>query len=144
MEIVYYRTRDGRCPVKEYLSSRYGIGEDKDSAQAQFNKVKRLAKIDSVIMLAADKRGVPGGNFSSSLIGCDFQELRITEGNELVRILYFAYKKEILVLLNVYDKPDLYEKAGKNEVNKRIEQMHQQTKIYYEDFLQNSNHYEKY
>jgi phage-related protein len=144
MEIICYRMKTGRSPAKEYISSRYGINESKDNKRMQANKVKRLTKIDNVITMAAEKRGRPGGDFSSSLIGYDFHELRISEGDELVRILYFAFQGDRLVLLNAYDKPNLYEKAGKKEINKKIQRIHEQTKLYYEDFLKHPDQYEKY
>ncbi len=143
METIYYRTKDGYVPASAFLSRRYGISNN-DDKKTQVNKSKKFAKVRIIIKIATENGGIAGGSFSSSLIGYSFQELRIQEGNRLVRILYFAYHKEKLVLLNAYDKPNLYEKNGKKKVEKEIEVIHKQTQEYYEDFLKNPNRYEKY
>jgi phage-related protein len=107
-------------------------------------RIKILAKMDSVIKLTAEKNGIPGGEFSSDVIGYDFQELRIPDGSTLVRVLYFCYHRDKLVLLRVYDKPKLYEKAGKQRVDKKIKENNDIAQKYYEDFKKNPNQYEKY
>lgn len=143
MEIFYYRTKEGDIPVRDYFADRYGIREG-DEVGAQHDKEKKFVKINMVIKMAAEQRGFAGGEFSSPLAGYDFQELRIKEGDDLVRILYVAYHGEKLVLLSAYDKPNRYEKAKKRKVDRKIESMHRQVQIYYEDFLSNPTNYEKH
>ncbi len=143
MDIIYYCTKNGHVPAKDYLVPRYGIGGD-DDAKTRAHKVKILAKVEGIVKMAANKKGIIGEPYSSALHGYDFHEFKIDEGNELIRILYFAYHQEKLVLLNAYDKPVLYEKARKKKIQKKIEDINQQTQIYYEDFIKNPDHYEKY
>jgi len=145
MEIIYYQKQDGHVPVEEYLEQQYEVLES-DSKKVRNDKMKRLAKLEAVIKNAAQNGGVAGGMFSAPLNGYAFQELRIREGsqNRLVRILYFSYSRKKLILLNAYDKPDLYEKGGKKKIDKEINDVHRVTNQYYKDFLQNPNQYKKY
>ncbi|KKW10162.1 MAG: hypothetical protein UY48_C0047G0008 [Candidatus Gottesmanbacteria bacterium GW2011_GWB1_49_7] len=143
MQIIYYKQENGYAPAKAYLVSRYSHSEGDDKKTIN-NKLKRLAKADLVIKNAAENGGIARGTYSARLIGYPFQELRSSEGDDEVRILYFPYRKEKLVLLSAYDKPDKYEKAEKKKIDKKIRDTHEQTKKYYEDFLSNPNHYEVY
>ena len=138
MEPVYYRTKEGCVPVKEYFLSQYL------SDKCNSKKNKNFQKIDSIIKLAAEKNGIPGGRFSSFLHGYDFQELIIEESDKHVRVLYFCYCKEKLVLLNAYYKPKLYEKARGRNVRREIEEINKKTEGYYKDFINNPNQYEIY
>lgn len=145
MEVVYYRTKAGQAPAKRYLSQ--WNKKPKDDEETLNKKVKKFAKIDGMIKLAAERKGMLGSKLSAHLRGYSFQELRISgvlEGEELVRVLYFCYKGNQLVLLNAYDKPDFYEGAQKKKIEKEIEKIHKKTQTYYDDFIKNSNNYEKY
>ncbi len=145
MEIIYYRSGSGSCPARDYMGLRYGIRSG-DKQRVRDSKAKQLAKIRAVIQMAADKNGRPGGIFSSSLDGYNFHELKSSEGNknEKLRVLYFSYHGSQLVLLNAFDKPDLYEKGKKKKIDKKIELILKLTKTYYDDFLKNPDHHEKY
>src|SRR3989344_1606892 len=126
MQIVYYQTKSGRLPTREYLS-KYDPTKPND--------YKKLAKVDSVIRLAAERGGRPGGDFSSSLQNYDFQELKIPEGERLVRIPYFIFRKEKLVLLNAFDKPKLYESGKKRKVDLNIHLFYEEANRFYKTFL---------
>ncbi len=143
MEIVYYVTSAGIAPAKEYLTSRYG-SDSTDTQKSKNGKAKRLATVEAVLSLAAGNNGIAGGELSAHLIGYDFQELRIKEGKELVRLLYFAHHRERLVLLHGYDKPRRYEKGKKKKVDNDIESIHRIAKVYYDDFIKNPDRYEPY
>lgn len=143
MEILYYKTTKGYVPVKVYLEERYG-SSDNDNDKTKKHKSDMLAKLNAVIENAANNGGIVGGTFSSPIRGYSFSELRIKDGDELVRVLYFPYQKRDLVLLNAYDKPERYEKGMKKRVVADIEARHIEAKKYHEDFIENPNQHEEY
>ena len=133
LDIVCYCTKSGVVPIKDFFQ-QYAYSE----------KIKELARIRAVIKITAERGGIAGGQYSSPLQDYDFQEMKIKEGENLVRILYFCYHEEKLVLLNALKKPNLYEKAKKNRVKKIIAKTHEETQLYYEDFINNPTNYEKF
>jgi hypothetical protein len=140
LEIVRYRTKTSYCPIDDYFK-KYNVYEND---KLQQKKLKTFAKIEWVIKAAANNKGIVGGQFSAPVAGYDFQEFRIKEGDNLVRILYFCYFRDKLVLLDGFDKPDRYEKGKKKRIEKMIDEKYNQAQKYYEDFLKNPQNYEKY
>lgn len=143
MEAVYYHTKSGTVPVKEYLD-KY-IPNKEDDQKTKESKIRNHLRINSVIKLATEKNGIPGGGFSSPVSGYKFQKLKIRENNESqIRILYFCFNEEKLVLLNVWEKPKLYGKIKRKKEKLKEKKICEITKGYYDDFIKNPNQYEKY
>ena len=114
MNIVYYYNKELQWfPVKKFLAKYACL--PKDSARVRDKKVKVLAFIDQSIQFIAEHKGKPIPPIAKTIRGYKFHELRIKEGNKLIRILYFAYHKEKLVLLNAFEKPELYQKGKKKK-----------------------------
>ena len=141
-EIVFYRSDKGFVPVKDYLARYKPLPQEKERAQAK--KIKSLAKIEYLMEKAAENNGIIGGSYSCSVSGFDFQKIRIKDGDNLIRILYFCFLREKLVLLNAYDKPDFYNKGAKKRIEKMIAQKMDEAREYYKDFIKNPQNYEKY
>jgi hypothetical protein len=142
LEIVYYKSSGGLVPVKDYLSKYRPLAQDKESIQQK--KIKSFRRIDFVISRATENNGIIGGEYSCSVPAHSFQKIRIKDGGNLVRILYFCYLGERLVLLNAYDKPDLYDKGAKKKIDKMINEKMSDAQNYYQDFIKNPQNYEKY
>ena len=70
--------------------------------------------------------------------------MRIKDGSNLIRILYFGYMRDKLILLNAFEKPEKYDKKLKKQIESKIANILNQTKIYYENFINNNKNYEKY
>lgn len=143
MKIIYYHIlQTGNTPVKKFLM-KYDC-KPTDKAKQQARKVKTLAFIDQVIQFIAEHNGKPVPPIAKTIRGYKFHELRIKEGSQLIRILYFCYHQERLVLLNAFQKPALYIKGAKKRVEKEIQKIFEQTNQYYDDFINNSQNYEEY
>ncbi|MFH1890673.1 MAG: type II toxin-antitoxin system RelE/ParE family toxin [Candidatus Kuenenbacteria bacterium] len=142
MQIVYYFNQKSQIsPVKEFLL-KYDLKES-DSKKQEERKIKILAYIDQTIQFITEHKGRPIPPVAKPLKGYKFHEMRIKDRINLVRILYFCYTQEKLVLLNAFEKPDLYEKGLKKKVDREINKMLKQTQQYYQDFLSNQI-YEEY
>lgn len=115
------RNKEGEiieAPFLEYLTKKYlsssGIKQGTD---------KQLRMALAVIHHIAGKDG-RGYNFpphSDHYEGHDFGTMKLHEGRNLIRIAYWARIGDKLVILTATDKPDLYEKSKKKEVNKKID-----------------------
>lgn len=142
MQIVYYYDKQLHIvPVKEFLS-KYSL-KAVDSKKQELHKVKVLAFIDQTIKFIAENKGRPIPPTARALKGHKFHEMRIKDGSNLIRILYFIYYHEKLVLLNAFEKPDFYDKGVKKKINKEIEKILEQTEEYYKNFINNQT-YEEY
>lgn len=143
MQLVCYKMEDGSVPIKDFFW-RY-VPNKADSQKNILKKQRAYSKIKSIINLTLEKKGLAGGEFTSHLKGgYDFQEIRIKEGGNQVRVLYFCYHQEKLVLLNAFKKPSLYQKGKKKAVDKMIKDELNKAKEYYKSFISNPNLYEKY
>lgn len=69
--------------------------------------------------------------------------MRIKDSSNLIRILYFCYCQETLVLLHVFEKPDYYDKGKKRKVEKEIYLALEQAYRNYQDYTKHQ-HYETY
>lgn len=142
MKIVYYFNQKlQKAPVKVFLL-KYEL-KDGDSKKQVERKIKMLAFIDETIQFIAVNNGKPVPPIAKPLKGYKFHEMRIKDRNSLIRILYFCYNQDKLVLLNTFEKPDSYEKGLKKKVDREIYKILNQTKNYYQDFL-NKQTYEEY
>jgi phage-related protein len=143
MQLVCYKAEDGSIPIKEFLW-RYAPNK-KDSQKNILKKKRAYSKLKSIINLTLERKGLVGGEFTSHLKGdYDFQEIRVKEGDNLVRVLYFCHHQEKLVLLSAFEKPSQYQKGKKKTVDKMIKNELSKAKEFYKAFINNPELYEKY
>ena len=142
MKVIYYYNLSLRIsPVKQFLL-KYNLTSN-DTEKQTNHKIKTLAFIDQTIQFIVENKAKPIPPIAKSIRGYNFHEIRVKDGSNLIRIFYFCYHQEKLVLLNVFEKPDLYEKGLKKKIDKKIIKILEQTKEYYQDFINNQN-YEEY
>lgn len=87
-EVIFYQRDDGTFPVKEFVSSL---------------NPKMRSKVYKAIQLLKDNGNSIPYPFSRSLKDGVF-ELRVKFSNDIVRILYFFCKGQIIVLSNAFVK----------------------------------------
>jgi hypothetical protein len=142
MKIVYYFNKEKNIsPVKDFLF-KYDIKKD-DSEKTVNHKIKVLAFIDQAIKFITENNGKPIPPIAKTIKGCKFHELRVRDGGNLIRIFYFVYIREKIVLLNALEKPENYEKGQKKKIDKRIKEAIEITGKYYKNYLTNQT-YEEY
>ena len=88
IEIIFYDTEDGRCPIQEYL----------DSLES-----KLLAKTLRTIDLLECNGRLLRGPYSEPL-GDGIFELRTKQGSDITRVLYFFFVGNKAVLTNGFTK----------------------------------------
>ncbi len=143
MEIFYYYNFNLEiAPVKQFLL-KYNL-DINDSEKTKNHKIKVLAFIDQTIQIIAEHKGKPIPPIAKTIRGYKFHEMRIKDGSNLIRILYFGYMRDKLILLNAFEKPEKYDKKLKKQIESKIANILNQTKIYYENFINNNKNYEKY
>ena len=64
--------------------------------------------------------------------------LKIKESSNLARIAFFTKRDKKIILLDVIDKPKLYEKGKKQKVDKMIEKFLDQGEFYRQDYIKNN------
>jgi phage-related protein len=142
MEIVYYYNQEkSLSPVKNFLF-QYDI-KIGDREKVLKHKVKVLAYIDQAIKFIAENNGKPIPPIAKTIRGYKFHELRVRDGSNLIRIFYFVYIQEKLVLLNAMEKPENYDKGLKKKIDKEIKRAIELSDKYYKDFIINKS-YEEY
>jgi phage-related protein len=142
MKIIYYFSRQlGIAPVKEFLL-KYDVRNNDSTKQAE-RKIKIMAFIDQAVRFIAENKGRPVPPIAKPLKGYKFHEIRVKDGSDLIRVLYFCYHQEKIVLLNAFEKPDLYEKGLKKKIDQGINKILELTQEYYNEFLNNQT-YEEY
>ena len=88
IEIVFYDTEDGKCPLREYLDSL---------------EPKLLAKtLRTIDLLEANGTSLRGPY--SEPLGDGIFELRTKYGSDITRVLYFFYIGNRAVLTNGFTK----------------------------------------
>lgn len=87
-DIDFYETLDGRCPVVEFIESL---------------DTKMKAKVLRTIDLLADNGIYLRGPYSESL-GNGIYELRIKQGSDITRVLYFFLIGRKAILTNGFVK----------------------------------------
>ena len=142
MKITYYYNLNLRIsPVKQFLF-KYNL-KSSDTEKRKNHKIKTLAFIDQAIQFISENKAKPIPPIAKTIRGYKFHEIRVKDGSSLIRIFYFCYHQEKLVLLNAFEKPDLYEKGLEKKIDKKIVKILEQTKEYYQDFI-NTQNYEEY
>ena len=142
MKITYYYNLNLQIsPVKQFLF-KYNL-KSNDTEKRKNHKIKMLAFIDQAIQFISENKAKPIPPIAKTIRGYKFHEIRVKDGSNLIRIFYFCYHQEKLVLLNAFEKPDLYEKGLKKKIDKKIIKILEQTKEYYQDFI-NTQNYEEY
>ena len=104
-KIKFYKTKDGKCPVKEFIDTQPG---------------KIAQKITWVLRLIETQEKVARTYFKN-LSGTKIYECRIEFGGNIYRILGQFYKGYFLLLTNGFQKKT--QKTPKNEIelcNKRM------------------------
>ena len=139
--IYYYNQEESISPVRNFLL-KYDINKN-DSERVVNHKVKVLAFIDQAIKFTAENKGKPILPIAKTIRGYKFHELRVKDGSSLVRIFYFVYIQEKLVLLYALEKPGNYDKGLKKKIDKEIEKAIKLADKYYKDFIINQK-YEEY
>lgn len=132
LQIVYFckNNKDKKLigPVKDYLDSIIKSSQalEKRGKTKQARRVKNLAlRLFAIIQHAAEHEGIVHPPLGDKMHGYPFFELRQKHGKQLIRIFYFTYHKEKLVLLHVYDK-----KEGNAAKQAEIKQAHKNYKLY--------------
>ena len=99
IEIEFYDTEDGKCPLQEYLDSL---------------EPKLLAKTLRTIDLLEDYGTALRKPYSSSL-GDGIFELRTKQGSDITRVLYFFFVGNKVILTNGFTKKT--QKTPKSEID---------------------------
>ena len=119
MKITYYYNLNLQIsPVKQFLF-KYNLKLN-DTEKRKNHKIKTLAFIDQAIQFISENKAKPIPPIAKTIRGYKFHEIRVKDGSNLIRIFYFCYHQEKLVLLNAFEKPDLYEKGLKKKIDKKI------------------------
>jgi len=108
MEVVYYFDNDlNLCPVKKYLELK-DLNPDR--------KLRILAELDQKIEYVRQNDGRPMPPISEPLHNYSFFEIKTRKDrNIVIRVLYFRYKSQI-VLLNAFEKPDNYNTTKEKKI----------------------------
>lgn len=141
MEIVYYWNKELKnCPVKKYFE-RY-LTLKKDNSKKREKKINILANIDQKLNNIRQNGGQAVPPISKPLKNYNFFEVKQSKDNNiLIRILYFCYNQEKIVLLNAFEKPRNY-KSRKEK--KKVKKQYNITERYLNNFKQNPQNYESY
>ena len=141
MELVVYvfrrQNNEIESPLLKYLQ-KYVISE-KDNVQKIEKKHKRLANIEMHLKYLRNNKGkfnIPP--LVQKYTGFNIGILKIKEGKILIRISFFVYQDKIIIL-DVIEKPKLYEKAKKKLVDKIIYKFLNKSEKYKQDCLKNNN-----
>ena len=101
--------------------------------------------ISGKIEFLAENNGRPIPPVAVPLRGYPFHEIKLSDRNNLIRVLFFAYHQDKLILLSAFNKPKHYDEKGKNKkVHFLIEKEYNKARLYYEKFLNNPNCYEEF
>ena len=99
-EIVFYRTKDDKCPVEDFLDSL-------SSKQAQ--------KAIWVMQLIEELEQVPTTYLKKLTNTDEIWEIRIQQSNNIFRLLGFFSKGQFIVLTNGFQKKT--QKTPKSEIS---------------------------
>ena len=141
MKMVCYafqnKNKELEVPFLEYLE-KYNIKE-RDSDKKKNLKLKQLANIEAHLQYLFENNGSYDQppliqKYKNTNIGI----LKIKESSNLVRIAFFTKRDKKIILLDVIDKPKLYEKGKKQKVDKMIEKFLDQSEFYRQDYIKNN------
>jgi len=99
-EIVFYKTKDGKCPVEDFLDSL-------NSKQAQ--------KAIWVMQLIEELEQVPTTYLKKLTNTDEIWEIRIQQSNNIFRLLGFFNEGQFIVLTNGFKKKT--QKTPKSEIS---------------------------
>jgi hypothetical protein len=109
-----------QAPFMDYLE-KYAIREG-DSERRKGHKAKQVmnlkAHLEYLVDCGGDYNKPP---FIQKYHGRSVGILKISESGGLVRIAFFVKRGNTIILLDAMDKPKLYEKAKKAQVDKKID-----------------------
>lgn len=105
-EIIFYDTDDGRCPVEEFL----------ESLSPKIH-AKTLRTIDLL-----EHNGPLLREPYSKMIGDGLLELRVKQGNDIVRLLYFFIIGKKIIITNGFTKKTNKTPVSEIELAKRYKQ----------------------
>jgi len=97
--ISFYRTKSGKCPVKEYLDTLPD---------------NQVIKITWVLKLIRELDQVPSKYFKKLINTEDIWEVRVDVGKNTFRLLGFFHGKELIILTNSVQKKS--QKTPLNEI----------------------------
>ena len=100
-EINFYRTEDGRCPVKEFLDSLPG---------------KAGQKVAWVLKLIQDLEVIPSTHFKKLEATDDIWECRVQFGSHAYRLLGFFSHHAVIVLTHGFSKKS--QKTPRTEIER--------------------------
>ena len=96
--ISFYRTKSGKCPVKDHLDT---LSDN------------QVTKIAWVLKLIRELDQIPSKYFKKLTNADDIWEVRVDVGKNIFRLLGFFQGKELIVLTNSFQK-----KSQKTPINK--------------------------
>ena len=108
--IIFYRTKDGNCPVEDFLDSLPG---------------KVVQKITWVLEILENQGMLPATYFKK-LVNTEIWECRIQQGSNIYRIFCFFDKGKLIVLANGFQKKT--QKTPKAEIEKALKIMEEYEK----------------
>lgn len=138
VEIYGFENEQGEIelPFAEYMEKYVLVKDDSDTEKAR--KVKQIMNIKAHINYLIENKGSYNLPEKSQLyIDRDVAVFKIKEGRTLIRIAFITIPNKCIVLLNATDKPALYDKAKKSQVDKHIQSFLDDSENYRDDFLKN-------
>ena len=105
-EIIFYDTNEGKCPVEAFLESLSPILQ-----------AKALRTIDLL-----EQNGPLLREPYSKMIGDGLLELRVKQGNDIVRLLYFFIIGKKIIITNGFTKKTNKTPVSEIELAKRYKQ----------------------
>ena len=102
-EVNYYRLEDGSCPIEKYLENL---------------PIKMKAKVFRTIALLEQFGNQLREPYSKALVDGIF-ELRIKQGTDIERVLYFFYAGNQVVLTNGFTKKQMKTPKAEIELAKK-------------------------
>lgn len=113
LQITYFcednKAKTPIAPVKDYIDTIISESEElrKKGKPQQAEKLKRFAlRLLAIIQHAAEQNGIIRPPLGDKMHGHPFHELRQKQSKTLVRIFYFTYQQNKLVLLHAYNKKE--------------------------------------
>ena len=101
-KIIYYETKDGGCPVEDFINSK---------------SINNKAKIFSLLTILEEK----GPNLPrpyADFLKEGIHELRVKLSGDQTRILYFFCYKDFIILTHGFNKKT--ERVPENEIKKAV------------------------
>jgi phage-related protein len=108
--VIFYKTADGKCPVKDFLNSLSG---------------KVAQKITWVLRLLEDLEVIPSSYFKKLVGTEEIWECRVQFGSNAYRIFCFFLGNSVVVLTHGYVKKS--QRTSKQEIER--------AEVYRRDFL---------